>query len=212
MKEIQHKSLILLMLNALIGCSLPPQKPERIDQLNEYFSNTQSLPEEKQIITNAGSKTLAILVSKSSNRNKRQFEEMLDNDQGSDNEFYASISNDLPQKGLVKFIIGALKSKFRQVDLVDSINEAKEGKYDYISVVEVLLQYADFWGQVQNSVEIRSIFLNSTLGKVIEASASGGNVGDSGHWGPPTQEGYSFYNLKMKVARAWVDELNKVVK
>lgn len=200
------------MLIALSGCDITKSKPGSTDQLMGNFNGIRNQDEKPSEILGAKNKSLAIVASKTSGTSRRHINEMLDDSQGVDTEFYLTVDYNIRQKRLLDFIVASLKSKFRQVDIFDDIRTAQHGGYDYLSIVEISLQYADFFGKYQNRVDLSVTFINSTNEKVSVVSANGSNAGDSGHWGPPTKESYEFKKLEDKVCKDWVDELNKLVK
>lgn len=152
---------ILMMLLCLLVSACATQSPPRTDPLADLVGGAKIADSPTRTITDAKSKSLALIVSTSSEMQIKHREE-IDNrylegyiksfesrSYGTVKSMYESVS---PRK-LVDAVVAELRQRFKSVSVVGDLAEFRDGNHDVAAVVDLGMEYKANSNLAKNSAE-----------------------------------------------------------
>lgn len=152
--------LVVLIVSALLA-SCAFQSPPRTDPLADLVGGARIADSPTRAITDAKSKSLALIVSTSSETQIKHREEIDSRylegyiksweprSYGTVKSMYESVS---PRK-LIDTVVAELRQRFGNVSVVGDLAEFKEGNHDVAAVVDVGMEYKANSNLAKNSAE-----------------------------------------------------------
>lgn len=165
---------------ALLGCATPIPPPPRTPPLSGVVDERAIRAASFSAIHAAAAKRLAIIVSDSTEKQLQYMKAGVERQEK--NFLYSDLAKIMEPSYLVDRVTHALKSRFKTVELVNDLNDARSTRADVIGVVDIGTWYQLHGGADQEVFyDIEVVFLTGAVERIGSAKGVGSHRVDI--WG-----------------------------
>lgn len=188
-----HRLIVLACITLLAACA--SSSPPRTDPLADLLGNAKVVDAPTKGVTGAKGKTLALIVSTSSETQIKHREE-IDNRyvegyvKSSEPRSYPAVKSmydSVAPRKLIEGTLTELRSRFKNVEIVNDLAEFRERRLDVAAVVDVGMEYKGSSGPTQNAAEyttdITLYFFDPQLRRIGTASGIAKDAGSRSNTG-----------------------------